>query len=343
MTIRILAIIAANLLLAGCARQNSPVAVSASPTCRVSDQDMARIEQSMAAWHFTSRHITKIGAVDDLDAIFFDEHCTLASTDAMTGLGANGATYAARPHGELVTLPDGRDIPVGPTSFTHSQGDRTFFVMSLPSVWRATGVDPGVFGLEALMTAVLLHEGSHVVQSPTYGQRVSLLSQRHDLPEDFNDDSIQHRFRDNQEFSASVDREIELFFAAAASPSDEEGRNLARHARELMRSRRARWFAGDDAHLSEIEDLWLSLEGSGQWAGFSYLIHRNGGAVPMPDAISGFALRGGWWTQSEGLALALTLDRLGYDWRGQAFGGGAKTLTDMLDEALAGDEMRKGN
>jgi|TARA_R100000501_G_scaffold13654_3_gene24945 hypothetical protein len=79
------------------------------------------------------------------------------------------------------------------------------------------------------------------------------------------------------------------------------------------------------------------MEGSGQWVGYRYLIDADGAAVPVPDAMTGFARRGSSWTQAQGLALALTLDRLGYDWTRKAFGGSSTPLTAMLDEALAAD------
>lgn len=252
----------------------------------------------------------------------------------MTGLHASGTTFTSTAYANMVTLPDGSELPPGPISFTQSDGADAFFVMSLPSVWRHNDVDPGPFGLEKLMTAVLLHEATHVVQSRTYGREIDALSKRFNLPDDFNDDSIQERFEDNAEFADSVARETALFFEAAASPEREQARTLASRARDLMRQRRNRWFVGDEHYLSEAEDLWLSLEGSGQWAGYRYLVAPDGGAVPMTDAMSGFGQRGKWWSQKLGLAMALTLDTLGYDWKTHAYGESTKTLSAMIDEAL---------
>ncbi|HZF41964.1 MAG TPA: hypothetical protein VEZ48_00975 [Sphingomonadaceae bacterium] len=91
------------------------------------------------------------------------------------------------------------------------------------------------------------------------------LSRQHGLPESFNDDSIQNQFGANQDFAASVTRETELLFAAAAAGDLKEVRKLAREARTMMLSRRDRWFRGKDAYLREAEDIWLTMEGSGQW------------------------------------------------------------------------------
>ena len=42
-----------------------------------------------------------------------------------------------------------------------------------------------------------------------------------------------------------------------------------------------------------------------------------------------------FWSQTEGFALSLALDRLlGPRWKGHAFGDGARTFLEMLDDAL---------
>jgi hypothetical protein len=208
--------------------------------------------------------------------------------------------------------------------------------MSAPSVWRAGNVPPGPMGLETLMVAVMLHEASHIAQSNTYGARITALSQRYNLPDDFNDDSLQHDFEPNAEFSASVTRETELFFRAAAARDPAEALHLARQARDMMKARAARWFVGDESFYNEAEDLWLTMEGSGQWVGYRWLVDPRGGAIPVDEAMPAFGMRSRWWSQHEGLAIALTLDRLGpRDWSRHAFGDGSQTLLQMLDAALA--------
>ncbi len=208
--------------------------------------------------------------------------------------------------------------------------------MSTPSVWRAGGVDNPGIGLETMMVAVLLHEGSHVVQAATYGERIGALAERNQLPESFDDDSMQREFESNADFSASVVRETDLFFAAAAASDDATALRLAREARDMMKARAARWFVGEKAFWLEAEDLWLTFEGSGQWAGYQWVIHPHGANAAADVALPNFARRSRWWSQNEGLAIALVLDRLGGpSWKRHAFGDGAQTLLEMLDAALA--------
>jgi hypothetical protein len=228
------------------------------------------------------------------------------------------------------------------TSFASAEGERAFFVMSTPSVWRAAGVSNDALGLETMMTGVLLHEGSHVAQFGSYGSRISAIVAVGQLPDgDINDDMIQQRFGENAEFAASVERETELLFQITNTRDQVEARRLARQARELMRARRARWFTRADAYLTEAEDTWLTLEGSGQWAAYQWIVHPAGGGAESDVAMANFARRGRWWSQKEGVALAFAVDRLAsFDWKRHAYGDGAMTLVGMLDAALANDSVR---
>jgi hypothetical protein len=225
---------------------------------------------------------------------------------------------------------------MSPTCIGRADETHAFFVMSTPSVWQAGGVRNDGLGLETMMVAVLLHEGAHVAQMNTYGARIGALATANNLGDDFSDDSIQHRFGGNADFAASVARETELLFQAAAAPDEATARSSARQARELMRARQAHWFVGVDAALAEAENIWLTFEGSGQWVGYHWLIDAHGAGIARDVAMPHFARRSRWWSQNEGLGLALALERIGGPaWRAQAFGAGAETLPTMLDRALA--------
>lgn len=301
--------------------------------CEFSAADQAWAAQAVEAWRLTSQTITKIHLTGKLRMVLFSSNCTRTSDDAIAEVGP--VTWSSVRHGKAVSLPDGHQTPVGVISYSKTMPGGGFFVMSVPSVWRAKGVDGGPLGLEKLMTAVLIHESAHLAQSGIYFVQFARLAERYSLPETFNDDSIQERFRTNKEFADTVKREIDLLFAASAAPNDMIARHLAQEAQQLILMRRARWFTGPDAGLSEAEDLWLTLEGSGQWAGYSWLTSPSGAGLPTKTVISGFARRGGWWTQDEGLAMLLVVDRLaGPEWRFHAFGDGVGTSMTFLSASL---------
>lgn len=329
-------LLAAALVLASCSTTAvAPPPPAQAPACDVSGADRAWIERALTAWRYTKREITHIETGRTFQAIFFDGACVLTSDNALTSDDASVVTWSATPHQGAITLPGGGEMPAGVTSFASGEGDVAFFVMSTPSVWSAGGVPPGPLGLETLMVAVLLHEGSHVAQAATYGAAINAIAQANNLSDDFNDDTMQHEFGETPEFAASVERETQLFLESAAAPDDATARRLAREARAMMQARAARWFVGDKAYYAEAEDIWLTFEGSGQWAGYHWLVDPNGGAFADEAVYPGFAIRSRWWSQKQGFAIAHALDRLDPDWALTAFGDGSHTMLQMLDAALA--------
>lgn len=303
------------------------------PACVVPDGDHAWINRALDAWRFTSREITAIGGVPHVKVILFSADCVLMSDSALSSPNSKAVTWSAARHDGKIALPNGSQIPAGVASFAAGEPGSTFFVMATPSVWESAGVGRGP-DLERMLIAVLLHEASHVTQTEPYGPRLRALIAHHALPDSFNDNAVQERFGDEEEFAASVRRETKLFLAAAAAPDHTEARRLAQEARELMRARQSRWQVGDDAYLVEAEDIWLTFEGSGQWVAYQWLTHPAGGATPVAEALPDFA-RGRDWSQTEGFAVVMALDRLGGpSWKRHAFGDGAKTVLEMLDDAL---------
>ena len=324
------------LVLAAALAASACASAPASPACALPETDRAWVERTLEAWRLASREITGIEQVPNFQAIFFSADCVMRSGNALSSPSAEGVTWTAARHGGTIALPDGSEIPAGVTSFASGKKGLTYFVMATPTVWRAAGISEGL-GLETTMVAVMLHEASHVAQIGPYGPRLGSLIERYKLPDSFNDNAVQERFRDNEEFAASVKKETQLFLDAAAADGDVEARSLAGEGRRLMRERQARWLVGDDAYLAEAEDIWLTFEGSGQWAGYQWLIHPRGGGQPQADVLARFT-RGRQWSQTEGFAVVLALERLaGPNWKRHAFGDGARTVLEMLDDALAGD------
>lgn len=324
------------LALAGCATAEEP---HYAPACDLSGEDREWIEGALSAWRFTANEITGVAAVRRFDAVFFDDDCVLTSENAFSAADAADVTWIALPHTGEVRLPDGQTIPAGVTSFASAEEGRAFFVMAAPSVWRAAGVSNDALGLETMLTAVLLHEGSHVAQFGAYGARIAATIEASPLPEDeISDDMVQNLFSENAAFAASVERETALLMQITQTRDQAEARRLATQARDLIRARHARWFTGENAYLAEAEDTWLTLEGSGQWVAYQWLVHPAGGGVDSEVAMASFARRGRWWSQKEGIALAFAVDRLApFDWKRRAFGDGSQTLLQMLDAALASE------
>src|SRR5205085_2211765 len=106
-------------------------------------------------------------------------------------------------------------------------------------------------------------------------------------------------------------------------------------------ARYARWFSGKNGYMAEAEPVFLTLEGSGQWLAYRWETDPKGAHIPSGAILSGF-LNDHWWTQREGFAAFMALERLtGTAWKRQAFHLGQKDVLQMLDEAAARYAARK--
>ena len=120
----------------------------------------------------------------------------------------------------------------------------------------------------------------------------------------------------------------------AIATNDATAAASARRALALMDRRRARFYQGLDALYIEGEDLFLTMEGMGQWAAYLWLVDPVGGAMSRADALT-FIRRGGRrWSQDEGLALLLALSRLDSASPAALFERAPATATMLLRRAL---------
>jgi hypothetical protein len=127
--------------------------------------------------------------------------------------------------------------------------------------------------------------------------------------------------------------ESKLLFAASRAKTRAEAVRLVRQALAMMKARQARWYRGKDAYLTQAEALWLTLEGSGQWLAYTWEVDPDGGRVKPSAVLPGF-VNDRWWSQREGFAAFMALQRLtGTAWKRQAFHEGKKAVLDMLAAA----------
>lgn len=310
-------------------------AASAAP-CRFSPSDQQWLSRSVSAWHVARTQLLGRRDSGPIQAIVFDQHCALRSQTAFNR--TSGRWQASPISGPSLRVGD-QDIPVGVFSAALADEKAQRFVMSTPTVWTAGKVAPGVLGLDRLMTAVLLHEATHLYQMRSYGARIGQLQARERIPDgDFDDDAIQRRFEHDKGFADSIARETALYLAAADAEDRPMVEALAREARAMTAARQAKYYVADQAYQREAEALWFTMEGSGQWVGYRWLrmpAARGGAGESRQRAMAGFGQRGRHWSQLQGLAMVLLVERLDPPgWRDHLFGSGGETAGQLIDRAL---------
>ena len=241
------------------------------------------------------------------------------------------------PHGGLVKLPSGIEIPATKmAAFTSLYEDesKTFFVMALPDIWRPIyGKEPGQ---AEFFQGVIVHELTHTRQLVAVQRRVTEVLLEHQAGDmDLDDDIVQNHFADVPGFRVAFERELDLFFRAAAEPEANRQRALAARALAMVRQRRQRYFTGRNRMYAELEDLFLSMEGAGQWAAYQLARARTGSHTvfdaPLVELVRSNRK---FWSQEEGLAMFLLLDAMTTAWQARVFAPKPAVPVTLLNEAV---------
>jgi hypothetical protein len=167
--------------------------------------DETWINQALENWHVAEQRELLLPASPLPTIVAIDASCTFVTKPGVTKPGSDGGfAWSGTPHGETVMLPDGKSVPFGVISFAspdEGKASTGFFAMSLPSVWRAKGIQSGL-GLERLMDGVLHHELTHTRQFYFVNPRMDELTRRYALSDDVGDDSAQDAFQGNPAYVA---------------------------------------------------------------------------------------------------------------------------------------------
>jgi hypothetical protein len=293
--------------------------------------ESAWVTRALGAWRLAQTeklHIENDPAPTTI--VFYNETCAFS--------GEGGPPWRGTLHGGNVALPDGNRLPPQVASFAAPYADnkRVFFTMALPSIWEAGGVQSKEFGLDNLMIAVLIHEITHTRQIRTYAPRMDALGRRYDIGDDLTDDVVQDTFEKNEQYVAAYEAERDLLYHALAASNDVEARAMTGEALTRMRARHARYFTGGNEKLAPLDDIFLTMEGIAQWAAYSWLVDENGGRFAPDAAVPGMRRGGRQWSQDQGMAIFLLIDRLVPNWQERAFADEPATAMELLALAANG-------
>jgi hypothetical protein len=298
------------------------------------------IERWFAAWELVSNQILRIPDAPPPGIVLYDSSCVYTTSAVTAGglapvdgprLRGTPLPWRALAHGDSLTLPDSLVVPIALMSFTNvARGMGPFFVMAAPSYWAMMG-----HGQEPGLTGVFLHEFSHTRQ--LWGMRDMLgpIDSTWAYPDELDDDAVQTHFGADSVYVAAYLAERDLLYRAADAGSPTEAHTLAAEALAMMRARHARWFTGEYTVFAELDNIFLSLEGVGQWVAYAWIAHPDGGGLNRDAAIQTMLGRRRWWVQDEGLALMLAVDRLLPGWPSLVFNEPSMGAMDLLDRAVS--------
>jgi hypothetical protein len=318
--------------------------------CEFKDADVRWLQRALDGWEMVRGEFLKVEARPLPWIVLYDAACSwdLNPADPPLTPGARmlatSLTFAGEPvavraaaHRGTVLLPNRVEIPIEVKASTalYRNGRSTFFAMSMPSVWRADRRHSMKAFLDEYLQGVFSHELTHTHHLVTINRRLRQLVRDGDLPGRLNDDVIQGRFAKEPGFARAFEPERDLFNRAATLRDEAVRRDLVAKALELKRQRHARYFQGGTAVYAEIESLFLTMEGAGQWAAYRLVQARARQRPAEFDALGLVRDNRKYWSQDLGLALFMLLDAMVPGWQEQMFQPLPPSPFALLEKAVS--------
>lgn len=239
---------------------------------------------------------------------------------------------ASSPHNGMIALPDGQSIPAQLISFAANfdGNKRSFFVAALPSVWAGAEHLKHEKNVEKLVRSVYIHELTHTYHRNFFARLDAI---ENGLPDAdiFDDDIVQNTFSKNEKFNKAYTEEIALANDAAIETNAAKKRSIAKRLLDRIKERRAMYYTGKDLKFTEIEDIFLTMEGVANWAAYRAAIADG----LSENEASGLIRRGGkYWSQEHGILLFMIIDSLSLNWQKAAFSKRPASIVSLLERAV---------
>ena len=305
-----------------------------------------------SAWQLVSKDIYQLDKIRPVEFVFFDDKYVY-STSIVTiknGVKVKGGDlfklalqWKKALHNDTIILPDLSVVRVGLMSFAAempNEKNRSFFVMPLPGYWKKSGVTSPGLGLENLVTGVFIHEFSHSQQMQNFGKKMTEFEKQNNFGIDFTDDIVQNIFQKDGDYLKVYLAEVEKFYASVQNKTIDQ--NALKEGLKVLSQRQDKYFKGQYESLKQIDNFFLTMEGLGQYSMFRWLTHPNGGNLNRDIALEGVRRSKKWWSQDEGFALFLILEKFAGPqiWAKKLFGDETESvivlINKMLDEQDAG-------
>ncbi len=280
------------------------------------------LENWFNAWELVSQNTLKLPESQPPILFFCDKKFvyTTSEISAPKGVKFNGPKYFSKSlpwlkqtHNDTLTIPDGQKVPIQHMTFAASsekEGVESFFVMAAPSFWKSIGLENEDVGLDKMLTGIFLHEFTHTREMNGIAPKLIAFEKNYNFDFDVNDDIIQNYFSNDSIYIEQFNKETELFYAAAKSKDIVASKEMASQALILLKKRQQTYLKPKKAILIEMDHVFLSMEGIGQYVMVRWLSDPKGGNVTKEVAIKSARRNKKWWSQDEGLGLILAYERL---------------------------------
>jgi hypothetical protein len=328
--------------------------LAAPPSNELAAEDRLWMLKALETWKAVCRRHLHINPEPLPWMVFFDHHQAWhlnadakllpahRNTGVAIGAGKRQQPLLAVPHTTQLWIPGRDPLPLGPQyppyTFTapYANEQKAMFVVALPSLVRGYPGGESFRKLDEFFLGLTAHELVHTRQLPDVVRRIERMRTRHPtMPEDIDDNFIQKQWKDDAEYARMAGEERRMLLEAVMAKDDAAlSRSLIEKALAQADARRKRYFAGDKAFHTEIDDIFLVMEGIGVWVQFQVARDLAGPEESWQESLKNLLSRNDDWVLEEGLALFLLIDRLVPNWQARFLAPDFPPPLEVLRDAL---------
>jgi hypothetical protein len=164
-----------------------------------------------------------------------------------------------------------------------------------------------------------MHELTHTRQLPFVLSTILQIQKDYKLPESIDDNTIENSFGKNDNYKALfLAEKVHLWNAVF----DENTDSCIAHVKQAFRvadRRKKEFFTGDSLGYDKLDDIFLSLEGSAMWAQYKLMLRNIPTGMSGKELLAWLLPRTQAWSQEEGLAIFILIDRFDPGWKRRFF------------------------
>ena len=271
------------------------------------------------SWNFISRSTFALENTTPPKILFYDDQYvyTNSSISAPRGVHFSGPglydqeiNWSKQLHNDTLVLPDNKKVPLQLMTFAAPMEEGSYFVMPAPGYWKKVGLKNDIVSTNKMLNGIFVHEFAHTRQMETISQKLLGFQQSGKFNYPINDDIVQNYFQNDTAYTRQFRTEVDRFYNLLTIQNLSTLKSETKRCLEVYKTRQQDYLLPINSHLAEMEDLFLTMEGIGQYAMLSYYLSENGGNLSFENALMATRHNKRWWSQEEGLALILVYEKL---------------------------------
>jgi hypothetical protein len=238
-----------------------------------------------------------------------------------------------------VWVPDRELLPVDVAkprvaTMPYDNERNSFFIAALPGLFHKLAGPDQARHLDELFLGLAAHELTHTRQLVYAMAQIRRRRLRYKLPERLDDNIIQLEFGARDDYKRLYEEEGELLTRAILASDLDDVRRAARQALLVSQKRKERFFVGGKDGYSDLEDIFLAMEGLAMWVQYRTARERAPSGEEWLKTFITLSERHDAWSQAEGLALLILIERLAPGWHARFLAPDFPSPFTVLQEAV---------